>query len=1031
MGSGGSELFPELSALIRRCQASRTPSSFIGAARQRPPTDADASGTATPCRPVLTGASRPAGAGRIKEPPWTCSTGPRLDRTSSTSPLGSRRRWPSGPPPTTRPTLSPPRTSTTSWPAAIPRSPCRPTSGGWARARSTWCRRRAGWRRDRPPRRSRSTCTCTVWASSPRPCGTGSSRSSSRWSPRAPSSPAAFPNRSRVATGGTRRPPLSRSQGAAGASRASRPSSRGSRAPPTCSCPRPSRPRPAASRSPSWCRSRHVASAYWGTGGRWACGPPAATRSPSTTSRSRPSAWSTRASAWPPASWSPPTGRGRRSPACSWALPRPPTATWCRACPAGATRGSVARWRSCQGCTRRWGRCACGSTPPAPRSARRWRVRPTPTRQPTTGAWPAPSSSSARPRSTSAPWPCALPGAAATCARRRWSGCSATPTPGCCCRPRTTPRSSGSAGSSWAPERAREHPPPCRGPHPAGPAGPRQHRRLVRRRRRRAVVGPCRPGRRAPRHQPSPARVLPRGARRPQRQARPRRRLRRRAGRQGPRRGRRGRDRPRPRARQPQGGAPGGPGRGARPLRRRRRPARAAPVRGRGLRRGGGRRRARARARPARGGARARPRARTRRQPRLRHHQPDLLGLVHGAVGRGAAARPDAPRHARLAPAHPSRRAGPPAPRRRARAGGHGRPGTLHRRGRRRARPCAPAAGHARVPDRPRPACLLPRALPEARHWGKGAPVTARLQALGTAMPDRVYKQDEIISSLFARLAGWDPDWAEVFEASGVERRAAVVDVHAFYTGQPTTAERMRAFAPAARRLGAEAARQALERGGAGAADEVGDLVVVSCTGYSGPGLDVHLAADLGLGRGVRRLALGHMGCYAALPALRTAAALVGPDTAGPAGGAAGPAVVAGRTITLPGSEDRMGWLIGDDGFHMSLSPRVPALVDRGLGMLVEQLLEPHGLAPADVAHWAVHPGGPEILDRVQRRLGLSDAQLAPSWEVLADGGNRSSATVLFILESLVASGELRPGQWLVTLGFGTGLTLEALLLRA
>ncbi len=352
--------------------------------------------------------------------------------------------------------------------------------------------------------------------------------------------------------------------------------------------------------------------------------------------------------------------------------------------------------------------------------------------------------------------------------------------------------------------------------------------------------------------------------------------------------------------------------------------------------------------------------------------------------------------------------------------------------------------------------------------------MTARLQALGTAMPDRVYKQDEIISSLFARLAGWDPDWAEVFEASGVERRAAVVDVHAFYTGQPTTAERMRAFAPAARRLGAEAARQALERGGAGAADEVGDLVVVSCTGYSGPGLDVHLAADLGLGRGVRRLALGHMGCYAALPALRTAAALVaasgqralvvsvelcslhlqpaasrqeavsqalfgdgaaaalvGPDTAGPAGGAAGPAVVAGRTITLPGSEDRMGWLIGDDGFHMSLSPRVPALVDRGLGMLVEQLLEPHGLTPADVAHWAVHPGGPEILERVQRRLGLSDAQLAPSWEVLADGGNRSSATVLFILESLVASGELRPGQWLVTLGFGTGLTLEALLLRA
>jgi predicted naringenin-chalcone synthase len=349
--------------------------------------------------------------------------------------------------------------------------------------------------------------------------------------------------------------------------------------------------------------------------------------------------------------------------------------------------------------------------------------------------------------------------------------------------------------------------------------------------------------------------------------------------------------------------------------------------------------------------------------------------------------------------------------------------------------------------------------------------VTAWLQSLGSAMPERVYKQAEIVESFFAKLPGWQSDWAEVFLASGVERRASVIDVHDFYAGQPSTAERMRTFVPAALRLGAEAAGRALERGGPDAAAQVGDLVVVSCTGYAGPGLDVHLAADLGLGQGTRRLALGHMGCYAALPALRTASALVAasaqralivsvelcslhlqPATSrqdavsqalfgdgaaaaliapGEPRGPGGLEIMAARTATLPGSQDRMGWLIGDDGFHMSLSPRVPALVDRGLGALVEQLLEPRGLVPADVAHWAVHPGGPEILERVQRRLRLSDAQLAPSREVLADGGNRSSATVLFILESMLGSGEVRRGQWLVTLGFGTGLTLEALLMRA
>jgi predicted naringenin-chalcone synthase len=344
--------------------------------------------------------------------------------------------------------------------------------------------------------------------------------------------------------------------------------------------------------------------------------------------------------------------------------------------------------------------------------------------------------------------------------------------------------------------------------------------------------------------------------------------------------------------------------------------------------------------------------------------------------------------------------------------------------------------------------------------------MTARIQALGTAMPDNVLKQTEVVDELFGQLPGWDPAWAEVFENSGVERRASVVD--ASYLAEPgSTADRMRIFAPAARKLGAEAARRALDRAGPDAAAEVVDLLAVSCTGYTGPGLDLHLVGDLELGQKIQRLAIGHMGCYAALPALRTAAALTGASgrralvtcvelctlhvqplrtredavylalfgdgaaaaLVGPGG--SGPAIVGSATVTVPRSEERMGWLIEDHGFQMWLSPRVPALVERGVGQLVDDLLAPHGLVPADVTHWAVHPGGPEIVDRVQRRLGLSDTQVARSYEVLADGGNRSSATVLFILEQLLGGGEVEPGQWVVALAFGTGLTLEALLLRA
>ncbi len=325
-------------------------------------------------------------------------------------------------------------------------------------------------------------------------------------------------------------------------------------------------------------------------------------------------------------------------------------------------------------------------------------------------------------------------------------------------------------------------------------------------------------------------------------------------------------------------------------------------------------------------------------------------------------------------------------------------------------------------------------------------------------------------------MPGWDPAWAEVFAASGVERRAAAIDVDAFYRvgvpgaggGEtPGTAERMRAHQPAARALGAAAAGRALARAGPGTVAEVGDLIAISCTGYAGPGLDVHLAADLGLDPAVRRLAIGHMGCYAALPGLRTAAALAGAsgrgalvtcvelcslhlqparsreeavcqslfgDGAGAAlvgPGASGPRIVAARSRTIPGTEQRMGWLIDGNGFRMSLSPRVPAIIERALAPLLAELLDPHGLTVPDVGHWVVHPGGPEILDRVGRRLGLADACLARSREALADGGNRSSATVLFILQSLLDSGEVRPGEWIVMLAFGTGLTLEALLLQA
>jgi predicted naringenin-chalcone synthase len=263
--------------------------------------------------------------------------------------------------------------------------------------------------------------------------------------------------------------------------------------------------------------------------------------------------------------------------------------------------------------------------------------------------------------------------------------------------------------------------------------------------------------------------------------------------------------------------------------------------------------------------------------------------------------------------------------------------------------------------------------------------------------------------------------------------------------------------------LGKEAVCHALADAGV-AADQVGLLAVCSCTGYVTPGLDILLARDLGLPADCQRLFVGHMGCYAALPGLAAVSDFVAlrgrpavllcaelaslhlqPSTVDTGqmvahalfSDAAAAVVVTSGTggyevreiasLTEPSSADQMTWDVTDLGFRMGLSPRVPDTLAVHVGPFVTGLLARHRLTLAEVDGWAVHPGGPHILDVVQRELALSTAALAPSRGVLASHGNCSSPTVLLILDALRGNG----GRHVVAMAFGPGLTLYAALLRA
>jgi predicted naringenin-chalcone synthase len=142
-----------------------------------------------------------------------------------------------------------------------------------------------------------------------------------------------------------------------------------------------------------------------------------------------------------------------------------------------------------------------------------------------------------------------------------------------------------------------------------------------------------------------------------------------------------------------------------------------------------------------------------------------------------------------------------------------------------------------------------------------------------------------------------------------------------------------------------------------------------------------------------------------------------------------GPQIVDVVALTDPGTAEHMSWDVTDHGFRMGLSPQVPAVLARHVGPLVTDLLAGHGLRVADVDGWAVHPGGPRIIDTVADGLDLPAGALDASRRVLAGRGNCSSATVLLVLEELRAAGQPRPGRPAVMLAFGPGLTLYAALL--
>lgn len=253
-------------------------------------------------------------------------------------------------------------------------------------------------------------------------------------------------------------------------------------------------------------------------------------------------------------------------------------------------------------------------------------------------------------------------------------------------------------------------------------------------------------------------------------------------------------------------------------------------------------------------------------------------------------------------------------------------------------------------------------------------------------------------------------------------------------------------------------------------------LIHVTCTGYVSPSGAQRLVAKRGWGRSTEVIHAYHMGCYASLPAIRMAAGFVergkprvdivhtelctlhmdpsqhlpeqlvvqtlfadglirySASRAGNGGQTPkGLEHIATREEIVPGTEDAMSWMVSEFGMLMTLSRKVPDHIRASLGPFLDRLAADSGRTAAQLceeALFAIHPGGPRIIDEIAEHLGLRPEQVQASNSILRDFGNMSSATLPHVWKSILEDEAVPSGTMIVSMAFGPGLTISGAVLR-
>ena len=363
------------------------------------------------------------------------------------------------------------------------------------------------------------------------------------------------------------------------------------------------------------------------------------------------------------------------------------------------------------------------------------------------------------------------------------------------------------------------------------------------------------------------------------------------------------------------------------------------------------------------------------------------------------------------------------------------------------------------------------------------------ISAIGIANPDNRIAQNDIYHFM-VNAFGLDTSNASrlksIYDHSGIDYRYSVIpdfgisdpSQYTFFEQTtnlepfPGTQKRLKFYEKEAIAIAINAVHNCLIGFEDGILQQITHLITVSCTGMHAPGIDIELVEKLLLNRDTERTCINFMGCYGAINALKVAdyicraepnakvlvvsvelctlhfqkdntldnwvanslfsdgaAAVLVENTANRLGKGTYLSLKNFYTEFVTEARDDMGWYVGNTGFEMKLTSRVSKQIKKHIKALTERFLQKVKVDAGQITAYAVHPGGRKILEAVEQALELPEESNAFAYQTLQEYGNMSSATILFVLQKMLAAQNLK-GEKIMSFAFGPGLTVEGMILE-